>query len=80
MYWGEGTSNNYIIYLEGGGLCTGSSQDSILQSCLDRSKTEMGSTKKRAKKINPVGLLSNDKNVNPHFYDYNKVLVPYCVS
>ena len=62
-----------IIHLEGGGWC----YDEKL--CLERSKTNLGSSKKwPAVHEFKSGFVSDNENVNPVFFDWNLVFVPYC--
>ncbi|KAM7507365.1 hypothetical protein LguiA_017818 [Lonicera macranthoides] len=68
---GEGT-NNWLVHLEGGGWC-----DS-LKSCSKRARDpNLGSSNKMQSK-GFYGILSNSKNDNPNFYNWNRILVRYC--
>ncbi|XP_059306332.1 pectin acetylesterase 8-like [Lycium ferocissimum] len=68
---GEG-ANNWIIYFRGGEWCYS------VTDCLDRTKTERGSSKLAPKQRSLYGMLSNNKTVNPDFYNWNRVMVIYC--
>ncbi|WCJ36663.1 Pectinacetylesterase family protein [Euphorbia peplus] len=65
-------SRNWILQFEGGGWCND------LQSCLDRANTRRGSTRYMNKMASFSGILSNDANFNPDFYNWNRVKLRYC--
>ncbi|KAM7510679.1 hypothetical protein LguiB_009554 [Lonicera macranthoides] len=68
---GEGI-NNWLVHIEGGGWC-----DS-LDGCSKRAKDpNLGSSNKMQSK-GFYGILSNSKNDNPNFYNWNRILVRYC--
>ncbi|KAG0491640.1 hypothetical protein HPP92_005038 [Vanilla planifolia] len=70
---GFGTGiDNWLLQFEGGGWCTD------LSSCLERSRTQRGSTL-HMKKIEVFsGILSDDPNMNPDFFNWNRVKIRYC--
>ncbi|XP_009589914.1 pectin acetylesterase 8-like isoform X1 [Nicotiana tabacum] len=68
---GEG-ANNWIIYFRGGEWCYN------VIDCLNRTKTEKGSSKLAPKQRSFYGILSNNKTLNPDFYNWNRVMVIYC--
>ena len=72
--WASGESK-WIIHLHGGAWCYD------LHSCSKRRGTILGSTKNSAKEnINSFfhGILSKNPNVNPHFFNWNVVVLSYC--
>lgn len=62
----------WIIMIEGGGWC------GDLVDCLARSHTDRGSSKHFVNATALGGLMSGDCRVNPHFCNFNRVLVAYC--
>lgn len=73
LYIGTGrNSSKAIIFLEGGGVCDNE------QECVERSKTRLGSSNFWPPTAEFDGLLSDDKNENPNFYDWNVTFVNYC--
>ncbi|XP_027348609.1 pectin acetylesterase 8-like isoform X2 [Abrus precatorius] len=71
MGFGEGI-NNWIVQIEGGGWCND------VTSCLYRKSTRLGSSKQMDGQIGFYGILSNEKQFNPDFYNWNRVKVRYC--
>eukprot|EP00435_Cladocopium_sp_Y103_P065211 s670_g27.t1 len=83
--WGSG-ERKWIVHFLGGGWCLS------LEDCLARSKTPLGSTKNYSQDPNETqkqkilemgdggvhGYLSNRSEVNPDFYNWNKVFALYC--
>eukprot|EP01084_Bolivina_argentea_P259623 438116_1 len=68
----SGSSNLWVIFLEGGGAC------SDKQSCLQRANSSLGSSKYWKPTMEAGGLLSNSAKNNPDFYTAHKVYGPYC--
>ncbi|KAL8499545.1 hypothetical protein ACS0TY_022480 [Phlomoides rotata] len=64
--------NNWLIHLEGGGWCNN------VTTCLARKETRLGSSKKMVKQVAFSGIFSNKPQLNPDFYDWNRVKVRYC--
>ncbi|XP_009590665.1 pectin acetylesterase 8-like isoform X3 [Nicotiana tomentosiformis] len=62
---------NWIILLSGGAWCRN------ITDCLNRSKTDLGSSKHMTPFIF-LGIFSKSKSENPDFYNWNKVFVRYC--
>ena len=58
----------------------GSSLSSVLDDCVKRSKTHLGSSAKYAEKLNfeNVSIISGNKTTNPLYYDWNRVFIKYC--
>ncbi|KAG8386906.1 hypothetical protein BUALT_Bualt03G0197500 [Buddleja alternifolia] len=69
--FGEG-SNNWLVQLEGGGWC-GSDE-----WCIKISKSHNGSTKNKSDTMTYGQIFSQDKAINPDFYNWNIVIVSYC--
>ncbi|XP_010529277.1 PREDICTED: pectin acetylesterase 8 [Tarenaya hassleriana] len=70
---GSGTGiNNWLIQLEGGGWCNN------VTNCIARMHTRLGSSKQMAKQIAFSAILSNRKQYNPDFYNWNRVKIRYC--
>ncbi|KAG8054389.1 hypothetical protein GUJ93_ZPchr0001g33190 [Zizania palustris] len=68
--FGSGT-HSWLIYLQGGAWCN------TIESCSLRKLTPYGSSKfMEAVVFN--GILSNDKQLNSDFYNWNKVVLRYC--
>ena len=79
FYYSEGNlKDHFILFLEGGGSCFGVNKDSVLSDCLSRSKTDLGSSLNWKTNIGLEGILSDNKVMNPHFYEWTKVVLPYC--
>jgi len=77
-YWqpatGSGTNKWYVHHM-GGGWCES------IEDCFGRSKTELGTSKlwKTTMDISSMGgYFSDDANVNPMMYNWNKVFMVYC--
>ncbi|WJX37579.1 [Wnt protein] O-palmitoleoyl-L-serine hydrolase [Trifolium repens] len=69
--FGDGV-NNWLIFLEGGGWCD------TTEDCLNRIlPTGMGSSTNMFPK-NFTGMTSNERSLNPYFYNWNRVYVHYC--
>ncbi len=67
-------SDKWLIYLMGGGVCTGK------ENCYQRSLTRLGSSAlwPHLSQNNPQGPLSTNCTINPDFCNYNHVHVIYC--
>ncbi|KAI5001355.1 hypothetical protein ZWY2020_026005 [Hordeum vulgare] len=69
---GDG-SNNWLIHLQGGGWC------STVQDCSSRRNSSLGlGSSNFMKPILFAGILGSDQQLNPDFYNWNKVYVRYC--
>ncbi|KMZ57574.1 pectin acetylesterase, family CE13 [Zostera marina] len=64
--------DNWLVFLEGGGWCD------TPNSCLYRKNTRLGSSKYMETNISFSGILNNNPNSNPDFFDWNKVKIRYC--
>nr|GMD40041.1 pectin acetylesterase 8-like [Ipomoea batatas] len=70
---GEGDGiNNWVIYLQGGGWC------STVEECVDRSKKDLGSSKRSMESVQFANILSKDSKTNPDFCSWNRVFIHYC--
>ena len=66
-----------LLYFEGGGWCGASTLSNTLESCLSRSKTNLGSSKNYTKTLDVgQGILSN--NANNSLKTWTKVFIKYC--
>jgi hypothetical protein len=72
LHKGSGANaNNWIVFLEEGAWCHSE------ENCKQRSKTNLGSSKfMKPQKFD--GILSNSEQVNPDFFNWNRVFVRYC--
>ena len=64
--------NKWIFHLEGGAWCFDE------DDCVSRSKTIFGSSDLRPETFFVSGLLSDDCEVNPHFWGWSMIFVAYC--
>ncbi|KAH7515004.1 hypothetical protein FEM48_Zijuj11G0150300 [Ziziphus jujuba var. spinosa] len=70
---GFGTGiDSWLVYHEGGAWCNN------VTTCLSRKNTELGSSKYMAKQFNFTGILSNQQELNPYFYNWNIIRIRYC--
>ncbi|RDY06165.1 Pectin acetylesterase 10 [Mucuna pruriens] len=69
--YGSG-ANNWLVNLEGGGWCNN------VRSCVYRKKTRRGSSTFMEKQIPFTGILSNNAEDNPDFFNWNRVKIRYC--
>ncbi|CAK9256320.1 unnamed protein product [Sphagnum jensenii] len=72
LHKGSGANaNNWVVFLEEGAWCHSE------ENCKQRSKTNLGSSKfMKPQKFD--GILSNSEQVNPDFFNWNRVFVRYC--
>lgn len=73
-YFRQGSADTFVIYLKGGGAC----YDKI--SCLERAKTDLGSSKGWAERMKGTGLQSASCSENPAFCNATAVYLPYCTG
>lgn len=64
--------NKWQIFFEGGGWCYSE------QDCLNRSKTDLGSSKNWPETTTNGGMMSSDCDINPDFCNFNRVYLKYC--
>ncbi|KAJ9681612.1 hypothetical protein PVL29_017830 [Vitis rotundifolia] len=69
--YGSG-ANSWLIQLEGGGWCNS------IRTCVYRKKTRRGSSIYMEKQIPFTGILSNNPEENPDFFNWNRVKLRYC--
>ncbi|KAL4483962.1 hypothetical protein ABPG72_013968 [Tetrahymena utriculariae] len=74
---GEGR-NNFMIHLQGGAWCQGSNEEEIIDSCLQRSKTSLGSSSFWPQNMTNSANLDQSITNNPAFYNWNVIFVYYC--
>ncbi|XP_047065413.1 pectin acetylesterase 5-like [Lolium rigidum] len=66
-------SKSWLVHLEGGGWC------STLEECFDRGMSPLGSSNSMEPiQFTDAGILDSDPELNPDFYNWNKVYVRYC--
>lgn len=72
--------NKMMIYFQGGGWCGAGDLASTLESCYQRSLTDLGSSKKLPNSLDFTdgGVLSGNSTTNPEFYSWTRVFVSYC--
>lgn len=68
---------NFLVFLNGGGMCGSDTFSKTLESCYDRSKTILGSSRIWPDTLNPGGYLSTDPKVS-QFAEWTKIVVGYC--
>lgn len=69
--YGSG-ANSWLIQLEGGGWCNNR------RTCVYRKKTRRGSSMYMEKQIPFTGILSNNVQENPDFFNWNRIKLRYC--
>lgn len=69
--YGSG-ANSWLVNLEGGGWCNNR------RTCVYRKTTRRGSSKFMEKVIPFTGILSNNAQENPDFFNWNRVKIRYC--
>jgi len=73
FYYRRGSdAKKWVLYLEGGGLCTSA------KDCTNRKKNDLGSSKNWGPTIEGWQTLSPDSTTNPDFWNWNHVYIPYC--
>ncbi|XP_073131930.1 pectin acetylesterase 8-like isoform X2 [Henckelia pumila] len=65
-------ANSWLIQIEGGGWCNN------VSTCLARKNTRLGSSKQMVQQLAFSGILSNNPQFNPDFYNWNRIKVRYC--
>jgi len=74
---GNGTSKT-VLYFEGGGWCSGHTSDQVLQSCLDRSVTDLGTSLNWQLEGDYDYVFRADPDKDVFFADWNKFVIKYC--
>jgi len=81
-YLRDNNSSNWLLFFEGGGWCYDqaceATYEGTLQFCHHRASTPMGSSSTWTQTRAFGGMLSSDPTVNPVFFDWNVVFMPYC--
>jgi O-palmitoleoyl-L-serine hydrolase len=72
-----GDTKNFLIFFEGGGLCGEETTAKTVESCYQRSKTLLGSSKPWPDIIQAEGYLSIDPSVSK-FANWTKFIFGYC--
>ncbi|KAL1557688.1 [Wnt protein] O-palmitoleoyl-L-serine hydrolase [Salvia divinorum] len=68
---GDG-ARNWLIYLRGGGWCQN------IDSCQSKLNQSFGSNRFLPPFRNLTGILSSNNQINPDFYNWNRIYVGYC--
>ncbi|KAK1394696.1 Pectin acetylesterase [Heracleum sosnowskyi] len=69
---GDG-AHKWLVHIEGGGWCD------TTENCLNRTKNIFGlGSSKIMQAKNFTGLLADNQQLNPDFYNWNRVFVRYC--
>ena len=75
-YFGAATraqdADKWVLYFQSGGWCYKP------EDCLERSRTNLGSSRGLAATITPGGILSASAKENPDFCTWNRVVLVYC--
>ncbi|KAK9077770.1 hypothetical protein SSX86_006108 [Deinandra increscens subsp. villosa] len=70
--FGDGI-NNWLVHIQGGGWCY------TIQDCVSRKTYDNGlGSSKLMQELYFSGILSNRKDQNPNFYNWNRVYMRYC--
>ena len=80
VYISKGAANKTLIFFTGDGYCEGTSLSTTLENCYKRSKSEDGSSINYPDTydLDTYGILSSDQNINPNFWNWTRVYIPYC--
>jgi len=75
-------SNEWVVYLQGGGMCDDNALDcrDRLQDYPQRTTTLAGKDGQKYSIIGNAGIFNHDPDLNPEFYNANKVYAHYCSS
>ncbi|KAL8201134.1 hypothetical protein R6Q57_012473 [Mikania cordata] len=70
--FGDGV-HSWLVHMQGGGWCNS------VNDCHTRAYSHYGSSKKmKSFDYNFTGILSNKQELNPSFYNWNRVVLRYC--
>ncbi|CAB4285046.1 unnamed protein product [Prunus armeniaca] len=73
LHPGHGSgANSWLIHLEGGAWCNDT------RSCSNRKNSAYGSSSLMEKERAFTGILSNEAEDNPEFFNWNRVMLRYC--
>lgn len=80
IYVSPGDPANILMFFNSGGFCEGETLSATLESCYKRSSGNLGSSAKYPDTYDydNKGILSTVPEVNPSFWNWTKVYVPYC--
>lgn len=68
-----------VIYFEGGGWCSGHDNTSVLESCYDRSSTDLGSSKNWPLQDSSYDYVFRaDPAQDQFFSNWNRFIIKYC--
>jgi hypothetical protein len=68
LYFAPGSqTDKFVVYFQGGGLCAGEGLNGVLDSCLKRSETNLGSSKayRDVRSFASHPFLTEDPEKNP---------------
>jgi hypothetical protein len=74
----NGNSKKTVMYFEGGGWCSGTTNNSVLASCYDRSKTDLGSSNHWSNPDDYDYVFRADRAQDQFFSDWNRFVLKYC--
>jgi hypothetical protein len=81
-YIREGSSDNFLLFFEGGGWCYDQqfpiTRNGTISDCRSRSNGNLGSSNRWGNTRSYGGMMSNAESQNPNFHDYTLVYLPYC--
>jgi len=73
------SSTKWVLFLEGGGWCFGSTPDATLASCAGRARGGGGSSAHNPPTAPDYGgVMSANSTLNPRFHSWNQVFMKYC--
>lgn len=83
------SSNNWVLFLEGGGWCYGETANDTIDSCAGRGgfkppmatadgKIQQNEDRTSQNMGDVGGILSADPTINPDFFTWNAVFIHYC--
>lgn len=73
-----GDPYNFVIFFNGGGSCGGPDQQSVLENCYQRSKTDLGSSSKLPDTLTVNGGYLSTDPAKSKFYNWLKIIIQYC--
>ena len=72
-------ATEWVLFLEGGGWCFGSTPDATLASCAGRARGGGGSSAHNPPTAPDYGgVMSANSTLNPRFHSWNQVFMKYC--
>lgn len=76
-YLYKGDPDKVLVFFYGGGWCGADTMANTIESCYQRSKTDLGSSKNRPATITTAAGLGSGDDKN-FFKDWTKVFLTYC--